>query len=187
MTRLAWARWVSIVLHPFVVMGLLTLVAVDRLQPGAMARVLPAFAAVIGIVLVVSLWRARSGAWNSVDASDSRDRWLLYALVIVLLVGYARWLRTHAPPLLPGVLAIIGLCVAGLLANRWIKLSLHMACLAYAAVAAWRLSLPLAVGFGIVLPLLAWSRLAMRRHTPREVAAGTALGALAGAVTLAFG
>lgn len=178
------ARWVSIVLHPFLVLGLLTVAALLRIDPQAATRVLPAFVLVVALVLGLSLQRARSGAWNTVDASDRRNRPLLYAIVLVLLALYAAWVRHSAPLLLPGVLALLGMCLVAAIANRWIKLSLHMACLAYAAVLAWALSMPLALAFAAGLPLLAASRLRLGRHVLAEVVVGTLLGAAAGAAPL---
>lgn len=186
MNRAALARWVSIALHPFAVLGLLTWVALRRIDPAAATAVIPAFALVVAVVLGLAVNRARSGAWNSVDASDRGNRPLLFAVVIALLCAYAAWVWHAAPALLPGVLALVALCVVAAIANRWIKLSLHTACLAYAAIVAWRLSPPLALALTAALPLLAWSRLAMARHTVAEVVAGMALGVGAGLCALAW-
>ena len=84
-----------------------------------------------------------------------------------------------------GVLAAVAmLCVAGI-ANRWIKLSLHMASLAFASVAAWALWPAAAIAALVALPLLGWARLRMARHTLVEVLGGATLGLLAGMVLLA--
>lgn len=174
------ARWVSIVLHPFLVLAVLTVLAVRQIEPGAMTRVVPAFVLVVMLVLGLSLWRARSGAWNTVDASDRRDRPMLYAVVLALLSAYAMWVWHSAPALLPGVLTLLLMSVLAAIANRWIKLSLHMAALAFAAVAAWRLSPAVASVFLAGLPLLGWSRLALGRHSVPEVLGGAALGLASG-------
>lgn len=86
-----------------------------------------------------------------------------------------------------GVLAAVAmLCVAGI-ANRWIKLSLHMASLAFAGVASWPLSPVVAMLAVTLLPLLGWARLKMARHTLPEVLGGATLGLLSGASLLVIG
>lgn len=76
------------------------------------------------------------------------------------------------------------LCVAAF-ANRWIKLSLHMASLAFAGVALLPLIAPAGVAALALLPLLAWSRLRLGRHRLDEVLGGSALGLVAGLLLLA--
>ncbi|KAF1691623.1 hypothetical protein CSC62_15645 [Pseudoxanthomonas jiangsuensis] len=178
------ARAWSLLLHPFAVFVVLALVAAWRLSPQAMARA--------GLGMAVGgaggwgfVWRRwRSGRWSTVDASRPQERPWLYALSLGLAGGYWLWLGGRASPLSAGVLAVVGmLCVAGL-ANRWIKLSLHMASLAFVALLSLWLYRPLGIALLLALPLLAWSRLRLGRHSPAEVAGGALLGAAFAAVTL---
>jgi membrane-associated phospholipid phosphatase len=76
-----------------------------------------------------------------------------------------------------GVVATLGMMAVCGVATLWIKVSLHMA---FASLAATALALMRApIGFALVaaLPAIVWSRLALRRHTPLELAAGTIIGA----------
>ncbi|MDR7194425.1 hypothetical protein [Luteimonas terrae] len=83
-----------------------------------------------------------------------------------------------------GVLAAVAmLCVAGI-ANLWIKLSLHMASLAFAGLAAWPLWPAASIIALATLPLLGWARLRMARHTLPEVLGGATLGLVTGATLL---
>ncbi len=181
------ARAVSILLHPFVVFAALALLAASRMDPHAMGRTTLGFAAAIAIVSVFIWQRRRGGHWETVDASRPQERPLLYALALLVAGGYWLWMGGRASPTSSGVLAAAAmLCVAGL-ANRWIKLSLHMASLAFAGVASWPLS-PVAAMLAMTgLPLLGWARLRMARHTWPEVIGGTVLGLTAGAGLLALG
>lgn len=176
------ARWVSILLHPFAVLAALVLATGWRLDPASLPRATAGIAIAIGMVWAFVLQRKRSGRWGTVDASDRRERPMLYLLALVIAVGYWFWLGPDSI-MARGVLVVVAmLCVAGI-ANRWIKLSLHMATLAFAAGVLTGV-LPVA---GIValsmLPLLAWSRLRMARHTLPEVIGGAMLG-LASAAAL---
>lgn len=179
----AVARIVSIVLHPFAVFAALAMIATIVLAPAAWPRTLMGMAVVVAVAWGFVWQRRRSGRWGTVDASHPRERPALYFVVLVLLAGYWWWMRGSVAPLAQGVLAVVAmLCVAAWL-NRWIKVSLHMASLAYAGVALLSLHVPAAVVALGMLPLLAWARLRMRRHTPAEVLAGCALG-VAAAVAL---
>ncbi|MEF9978206.1 MAG: hypothetical protein RR834_06895, partial [Thermomonas sp.] len=175
----AIARWTSILLHPFVVFAALSLVAAWKLDPSSLPRTAIGILVAVAIVWAFVLQRRRSGRWGTVDASDRRERPVLYALVLVVAAGYWLWLGGRASATGQGVVAVIAMLCVGGIANRWIKLSLHMASLAFAGVAL----LPLWPLTGIValllLPWLAWSRLRMARHTLPEVVGGSALGLLA--------
>lgn len=174
------ARWVSLLLHPFVVFALLALVAAWCLEPASLPRVVAGMAVVVAIVWGFVVQRWRSGRWSTVDASRRQERPVLYLLALVLAGGYWWWLGGRTSALSGGVLAAVALlCVAGL-ANRWIKLSLHMACLAFAGLALLGLYRPVGVGLLLAVPMLGWSRLRMARHSLGEVVGGTLLGAIAG-------
>ena len=176
----AVARWISILLHPFAVFASLALIAAWRLDPGSLPRTAIGIAVAVGIVWGFVLQRRRSGHWGTVDASDRRERPALYALVLAVALGYWGWLGGAHSAASHGVLATVAmLCVAGV-ANRWIKLSLHMASLAFAGISLLPLWWPAGILALALLPLLGWSRLRMARHTLAEALGGTALGMLAG-------
>lgn len=174
------ARWTSILLHPFAVFAVLSLVAAWRLDSVSLPRAAIGIAVAVAIVWAFVLQRRRSGRWGTVDASDRRERPILYALVLIVAGGYWLWLGGRSSTTGNGVVAVIAmLCIAGI-ANRWIKLSLHMASLAFAGATLLSLWLPAGVAALLALPLLGWSRLRMARHTLPEVLGGSALGLLTG-------
>ena len=176
-----FARTVSIALHPFAVFTALSLLAAGRLDPDSLPRVALGIVVVVAVVWAFVWQRQRAGHWGTVDASSKHERPLLYAVVLALMLAYAAWLG-RASPLASGVVAVIALlCVAGL-ANRWIKLSLHMASLAFCAMALWSISRGIAMFAFVLLPLLGWARLRMARHTWPEVLGGMLLGLAAGLV-----
>ncbi|UNK43588.1 hypothetical protein MNO14_05825 [Luteimonas sp. S4-F44] len=181
------ARIVSIALHPFVVFAALALLAAWRVDPASLGRTVLGLVAGVAIVAVFIWQRRRGGHWETVDASRRQERPLLYALLLVIAGGYWLWMGGSGSATSTGVLAgALMLCAAGL-ANRWIKLSLHMASLAFAGVAIWPLSPVASVAALLALPVLGWSRLRLARHTWPETIAGTALGLVTGLVLLAVG
>jgi len=178
------ARAVSILLHPFAVFAALALVATWRLDPASLPRAAIGTAVAISVVWLFVLQRRRGGHWQTVDASRRQERPLLYALALLVAGGQWWWMGGGASAISTGMLAVVALlCVAGI-ANRWIKLSLHMASLAFAGVALLPLLPPAGIAAIALLPLLGWARLRMARHMLPEVVGGALLGLAFGAVPL---
>lgn len=126
--------------------------------------------------------QVRRGVWENADASNRRERPVLYVVGGVALVTLLAYLMVVQPQsfMMRGVVATLGMMAACAIATRWIKVSLHMA---FAALAATALSLMGAVmGYALVLmlPALGWARLTLSRHTPAEIALGTMAGVVAG-------
>ena len=181
------ARWISILLHPFAVFAALALIAAWRMDPASLPRTAIGMAVAVAIVWAFVLQRRKSGRWGTVDASDRRERPVLYALALAVSLGYWLWLGGRHSATSNGVLGSVAmLCVAGI-ANRWIKLSLHMASLAFAGVLLLALWMPAGIVALGLMPLLAWARLRMARHTLPEVIGGTALGLSVGIVLRLIG
>jgi hypothetical protein len=67
------------------------------------------------------------------------------------------------------------LAVCGV-ATRWVKVSLHMAFGALATTTLLSLGSPAGWALLAVMPVLAWSRLALNRHRLAEVVAGVLAG-----------
>jgi hypothetical protein len=134
--------------------------------------------------LAILMWRqVRRGKWENVDASDRANRPILYAVGGVGLVALLAYLFLLRPEsfMMRGAIAILAMMAVCAAATRWIKVSLHMA---FATLAAAALALgrsPLGYALLLTLPVLAWARLALRRHTIPEVALGTCIGAMAAA------
>jgi hypothetical protein len=181
--RIAWlARLVSTLLHPFAVLMALVLLVLWRQRTPDMAPLLAGLAVVIGVAWVFVLQRRHAGHWTTVDASRKRDRPVLYIVLLALLGGYWWWLQGRAAPHAGGVLAVGAMFLAAAVLNRWIKLSLHMASLAFAGIALLQVLPVAAFVAGALLPLLGWARLRMARHAMPEVLGGTLLGVVTGAV-----
>lgn len=177
------ARALSIFGHPMLVLPLAVLVlALARGERRDALWTVAGLAGFAALVMAFSWWQVRRGRWGHVDASakherGSLNRFLLAALAVATLLVAWR----GGPPLLALGLALsAAMILAAMLTARWCKLSLHLAFAVFAALllrepgAAWMLA---ALAFAVAV---AWSRLALRRHTPRDLLAGAAAGAVAG-------
>jgi membrane-associated phospholipid phosphatase len=178
----ALARWLSIVGHPFVMA--LIMAGATSLRSGSWSETLTilALVGVLALAPVALLMRnqVRKGAWSNIDASDRKERPVLFGVGIagvVALLGAAFVLRPQSFLIrgTVGVLAMLAVCA---ISSKWIKVSLHSAFGALAA--ATLLLIGSAVGWALLafLPFLVWSRLALGRHTTREVVAGLLVGVI---------
>ena len=184
MSTMLIARWVSILAHPFVMVVLMVGAATEQLgAPGQVVRTVGVVALfTILPIVILTIWQVRRGAWMNVDASNPRDRPLLFTVAIVsliALVGYLVALRRHSFLLRGSTVTLVMLVVCAI-ATRWVKVSLHMAAAGLTATAL--ILLGSAVGWFVagVLPFLAWSRFALGRHTVLEVALGLVFGVIGG-------
>lgn len=134
-------------------------------------------------VAALTIIQVRRGAWANADASNPHERPLLYAVGIAGVLALICYLIGNGPHsiLLRGALVALGLLLACAITTRWIKVSLHVAAAAFTATALILMGSPVGWIVAVILPLLAWSRLALGRHKPLELAMGLGFGILAGA------
>ncbi len=174
------ARWVSIAGHPFAMTVVMVLGA--ALHFGTPREALRTLLIVVLIALVpiaaLMIRQVRQGAWANVDASNHAERPLLFAVGIVALAALLGSVLVFRPGSFlirgaSGVLIMLAVCAV---ATRWVKVSLHMAFGALATTTLLSLGSPVGWVLLAVMPALAWSRLALERHRPAEVAAGVLVG-----------
>jgi hypothetical protein len=187
MSRIAFARAVSIAGHPFTFVVLLMLLPFfTRGQLGALR--------LTGIVIVAALvplglfmrHRYTSGRWQTVDASARADRPVAYLAGFAVLLPMSLYFLflERSSSLFRGCVAIAGMFGVAFALNRWIKLSGHVAFASFTALILGNIRFAYAVPVGLFIPLLAWSRLALQRHTLAEVIGGLALGLSVAAVKI---
>ena len=177
------ARTLSIMGHPLVLLPAAALLALGAAgDRDALPRAVLGFAAIGTVVMGWSWWQVRHARWQHVDASAQGERRSLNMFVFVLLVAGAALAWRFAPgPLALGIGVSAALVLCALSSARWCKLSLHVGFAVLAALMLWRIG-TWATLLGLCFAAaVAWSRLALGRHVPRDVYAGAIAGALAGA------
>ncbi len=179
------AHWISVLFHPFVMVGVMVgAAAAARQSAGEALRSVATVALFTIVPLAVLMWRqVRRGRWQNADASNRAERPILYivgGIALVALLAYLLLLRPRSF-MVRGVVATFGMMAVCAVATRWIKVSLHMAFATLAATALAFMRSPAGYALLLALPVLMWSRLTLERHSPVEVALGTIIGAAAGA------
>ena len=179
------ARWISIILHPFVMVGVMVGSAAASRQGAEGALRAVAVVVLFTVVpLAILMWRqVRGGRWQNADASNRAERPILFivgGIGLIALLAYLLLVRSQSY-MVRGVLTTLGMLAVCATATRWVKVSLHMAVATLAATALAIGRSPVGYLLLLVLPALMWSRLTLGRHTLLEVALGTLFGAGAGA------
>lgn len=179
--RIEAARWVSIAGHPFAMLALLAAVAAMRHAQSAYRGVLLVVLAIVPVAALMTV-QVRRGRWANIDASNASERPLLFAVALATLaVLLAGLLLSGAEGfLIKGIVVNALLLVLAALLTPWIKLSLHLMFAGMATTALTLAGSRLGVALIGLLPLLAWSRLTLSRHTPRELLLGLTLGICGG-------
>lgn len=137
----------------------------------------------VSLGLSFAFWKVWLGRWQHVDASVPSERAELNRFMLPVLLVSALvclfWLDLRA--LGVGLAASSLILAAALLLARWLKLSLHVgfAGLAVCVLAEGATGLLLSV---LALILMVWSRLALQRHTWRDIWAGLLAGLAAGLI-----
>jgi hypothetical protein len=173
--RLPTARALSILGHPGVVMPAALMVMSRQVGSAANAALFVALG-VTGLVVLYSLWQVRRGAWAHVDASQRPERLQLNRFVAMVLLASSAlaWLK-QAPALALGLAASGGLVLVALALQRWCKLSLHVGFACFAAGLMWPDKLAFSLGL-LLASGVAWSRLVLKRHVPRDLWVGSMVG-----------
>ncbi len=179
------ARWLSIIFHPFVMVGVMVgTSAAERQTAGEALRTVSIVVLFTIVPLAILMVRqVRRGAWDNVDASNRSERPILYVVggaALLALLAYLVVLRPQSF-MVRGALVTLGMMACCAFLTRWIKVSLHMAFATLAATALVLTRSPVGYALLMALPALVWSRLTLERHTLPDVALGTIIGAAAGA------
>jgi len=175
----AIARAASIVGHPMALLPAAIALAMRGRVPLSQAAVILAVVfAVIVIVGVYLVHGVRSGRLSHVDVSKREERGTFYgvSMLATFAAAIALWLGGAPRAAAGGAACAFALLVVSSVVNRWIKTSLHTA---FAVVAAGIVGpgVPLLfAGFLVVAAIVAWSRVALGRHSLGEVGIGAVLG-----------
>jgi len=131
------------------------------------------------VPLIYLVGLLRRGAVSDLDVYRREERWRPFlATVAGAWTGWVLLTALGAPPSLMGVTGVLALeaLVVFAITLSW-KISLHCATVAVAGALVWKLmGSPVVLVVGV--PLMIWSRVLLRRHTPAQTLAGSVVGVL---------
>jgi membrane-associated phospholipid phosphatase len=179
-TRLRLAHLVSIVLAPSTIsLPFILLVALyhaSNVREALLYALLTLFFLSIGPLLYIVLG-VKLGKLSDVDVSHRSERYgpFLFGISSVVL-GLLALLRLQGPQDLQTVLIITAVSgVIMMVITLWWKISIHASSMGGAATVLTALYGSIMLPTFLLLVLVSWSRVALRRHTVLQVVAGSLL------------
>jgi hypothetical protein len=171
------AHCLSLLGHPFFVIPLTVAFATRSWQTTAVI----AATTTLPIAFLIAR-NVRRGTWSDGDVSRREQRSGLYLAMIpfLALTALALYLTGASSGLMRGVLAASLMLAIGLLANRFLKVSMHLMFDSYCAVIIFSLVPPAATFLALFLAAVAWSRKKLDRHTVPELVVGVVVGGAVG-------
>jgi heme exporter protein D len=174
------AKSISVIFHPAVMLLITFFVVVSSGTQGNHSSYWwTAYAAIYLILLCLFIaWGVRRKIFTNLDVSDrNQRRYLYYASAILSVIFTISLFILNAPQSILIITAtILGLVGALSVVNRHIKASGHMACVAVFSTTLITLFGIVATPALLLLPLMAWSRVTLGRHTIVETCVGMAIG-----------
>ena len=129
-----------------------------------------------------TLWGVKKGKYTNLDVSDQsqRQQWFIVTTLLLLVVTVVIWVVEPNRTLRLGTACACVLLLISQLVNTRIKASMHLAFHTYVSLLILHINSFAGVLFLLFTPLLAWSRLYLKRHVLEEVLVGIALGTVFG-------
>jgi putative transposase len=137
------------------------------------------------LVLIAPLvFLVKKGQFANLDVSVQQQRPLLFLIEFIFaLVYFAVLYFFHAPKdLFIGIITIFALLIVFGIVNKFIKASGHVGMLAAIITLFVFKGGPIYLWGFILVPILAWSRIKIKRHTLKEVIAGLIVGILVASI-----
>lgn len=133
-------------------------------------------------VTIRTFMGVRRGKYTNIDVSDQvqRQRWFTTITVLLLVVTAVIWLTNQAYTLRLAVTLACGLLVCALYINKRVKSSMHMTFHAFISLLILYFNVVAGIIFLLLMPVLGWSRLYLKRHFLNEVLIGAGMGSLFG-------
>lgn len=169
MSRVAAARAVSLLGHPALVSPAVVAWAAyaSGLRGADLAWIVAVPAGLGALVLAWGAVNVRIGRWAHPDASAPGERADLNRGLLIPLTCFL--VSDAAPMLNPAVAGATGIILTAIACERRAKLSHHLAFCLYPAVLLAPGAPLAAAALGLLGAALAWSRLVLRRHAPRDL------------------
>jgi hypothetical protein len=181
------AKIISLAAHPFVMVILLVFFSSFSgniiYSAGSVLIVL----AIVLIPLTIYIRsKVRKKEWGNIDASNKKERPPFYLLTIILLlvlITIISFIPSFAF-LLRGSIAVVVLLILHALLNKYIKASLHLSFASFTMLMLMGQGFTYGLLILVVIPVLFWARLILKRHTVPELLSGLAAGSAIAAAAL---
>ena len=179
------ATLISTLGHPFLTIPIFVVFLLFSIEPARQATYLSLL--IVGGIFVPigirTLVGVRKGTYTNLDVSDQgqRQKWFITTTLLLAVVTVVIWLTGQDRVLRIAVTCALVLLVAAQVVNTRVKASMHLAFHIFLSFLILYFSEVAGVAFLLFAPLLAWSRIYLKRHVWKEVVVGGGLGTFVGA------
>lgn len=185
-----FAHIISVIFNPIILLIVVPFLMLYRLQHDlARAFFWSGYTVIfLGIIVAFIAYMVHRGVFNNMDVSRRDQRPLLYKVCAVLSIIYVWGLyQLQAPTLLFAISfgMILGI-VLGSIINTRLKVSIHVATTTALLFSYSVMSRGYYFFILLLIPLVAWARVRLRRHTLQETVVGGLVGILLSLCVYAF-
>jgi membrane-associated phospholipid phosphatase len=182
------ATYISVIGHPLLTIPLFVITALFSLNDfqSALSMSLLIVGGIFVPLTIKTYLGYKKGTYTNFDVSNQAERQSWYSLPLVLLLIVTVVLfATHQPKALKwNTLYAFILLLTSQLINFSIKSSLHVSCNIFLSFLMLSINWTMGISFLAFVVLVAWSRLILKRHTFKEILAGTIIGFIIGLLSL---
>jgi len=178
------AKLISTLGHPFLTVPVFVVFLLFSIEPTRQAIYLSLL--IIGGIFVPiglkTLRGVRKGTYTNLDVSDQaqRQKWFIATTILLLVVTVIIWLTGQDRTLRLAVACALMLLVTAQAVNMRIKASMHLAFHVFLGLLILYFNWTAGILFLMFAPLLAWSRIHLKRHVWKEIVVGVMLGTVLG-------
>ncbi len=182
------AKLISTLGHPFLTVPIFVVFLLFSIEPARQAIYLSLL--IIGGIFVPiginTIRGVRKGTYTNLDVSDQaqRQKWFVATTLLLLLVTLIIWFTDQDRTLRLAVTCALVLLVTAQVVNRHIKASMHLAFHVFIGFLLFHFNGVAGILFLLFAPLLAWSRIHLKRHVWKEIVVGVLLGTVLGTAFL---
>jgi len=186
--QLKIAKAISFIGHPLLTIPLFVAVMMFAFED--FEKALLNSALIIGCIFLPLFLRmyikSRNGTYTNFDVSDRIQRKTLFTFIIPLMVVVTFILFKTSPASNLSLSVLFGtiLVVISQIINLFIKVSLHVSLNIYLSALVMTTDLRIGIAVFLFSGLIAWSRIALGRHTWKEVIFGSCIGLIISATML---
>lgn len=184
------ASCISVIGHPLLTIPVFTVIVFFTYEEFHRALLHSSLiVAGIFIPLTVKMYlNSKNGTYTNFDVSNKTQRqsWYIFAILLLLSVTIILYVTDQTRTLRLSVLFSLILLVTSQIMNYFIKSSLHVSFNIFLSFLIIPMNLITGLLFLVFTILIAWARFTLKRHTFREIIAGSVIGLTIGISSLFF-
>jgi hypothetical protein len=188
--QLKIAKVISFVGHPLLTIPLFVAVMMFAFED--FEKALLNSALIIGCIFLPlclrMYFKSKNGTYTNFDVSDRIQRKTLFTFIIPIMITVTIISFKTNPASNFSISVLFGtiLVIISQITNLFIKSSLHVSLNIYLAALAMTADLRIGIAILLISGIIAWSRIALGRHTWKEVIFGCCIGLIISATMLYF-